>query len=107
MERRRVALIAAFFLLMLSRQGDAQVLYGSIVGNVTDSTNASVPGAVVKLTQVQTNLSREIVTNASGAYVYTDAPAGTYQVTITKEGFQAFSAKDIVVQNNTATRVDA
>ena len=108
MNWRRVALLAVLFLLAsLTRQANAQVLYGSIVGNVTDSSAASIPGAVVKLTQTETNLSREIVTNASGAYIYNDAPAGTYQISISKEGFQAFTVRDIVVQNNTATRVNA
>ena len=108
MNWRRVALQTLPLLLAsLCPQANAQVLYGSIVGNVTDSSNAAVPGAVVKLTQLETNQTRELVTNSAGAYVYNDAPAGTYQVSISKEGFQAFTTRNIVVQNNTATRVDA
>lgn len=105
---RRVALLSVTLVLVLvARKANGQVLYGSIIGNVTDSSGASVPGAVVKLTQTETNLSREIITNSAGAYVYNDAPAGTYHVSISKEGFQSFTARDIVVQNNTAIRVDA
>ena len=108
MNSRRVALLALSFLLAsFAPKANGQVLYGSIVGNVTDTSSASVPGAVVKLTQVETNQSRELITNASGAYLYNDAPAGTYQVTVSKEGFQTFTARDIVVRNNSATRVDA
>src|SRR5579885_880762 len=108
MHWRQVALLALPFLLVLpDHRANAQVLYGSIVGNVIDASNASVPGAVVRLTQIETNQTRELVTNSSGAYLYTDAPAGTYRVTITKEGFQSFTARDITVRNNTVTRVDA
>ncbi len=108
MNCRHVALLAVPFLFAaLASPVKAQVLYGSIVGNVTDSSGAAVPGASVKLTQTETNLAREIITNATGSYVYNDAPAGTYQITISKEGFQVFTTRNVTVQNNTATRVDA
>ena len=42
-----LALLAA---LLLPRTGQAQVLYGSIVGNVTDSSGAPIPGATVTIT---------------------------------------------------------
>jgi hypothetical protein len=108
MSLRRVALLAAPMLLAsLVHQANGQTLYGSIVGNVTDTSKAAVPDAKVKLTQVETNLSHELVTNSSGAYVYNDAPPGRYRVVIAKEGFQTFNARDIVVQSNSAVRVDA
>jgi Carboxypeptidase regulatory-like domain/TonB dependent receptor len=108
MSLRRVALLAAPMLLAsLVHKANGQTLYGSIVGNVTDTSKAAVPDAKVKLTQVETNLSHELVTNSSGAYVYNDAPPGTYRVVIAKEGFQTFNARDIVVQSNSAVRVDA
>ena len=43
--------------------GDAQVLYGSIVGNVEDSSGATLPGATVTITSQETNLTRTAVTN--------------------------------------------
>ena len=61
---------------------DAQVLYGSIVGNVTDSTGASVPGATVTIEQNETKLKRDLVTDAAGAYHFTAVPTGTYTITI-------------------------
>jgi hypothetical protein len=87
MSMRRVALMAAPILLAsLAPHAKAQVLYGSIVGNVTDASKASVPSAVVRLTQVETNLSHEVLINQAGAYTYNDAPSGTYLVAISKEG---------------------
>src|SRR4051812_1155562 len=47
----------------------AQVLYGSIVGSVTDPSGASVPAATVRVTQTQTNEIREVSTNDAGGYI--------------------------------------
>ena len=69
---------------------DAQVLYGSIVGNVTDSTGSSMPGATVTIEQTETKLKRELVTDAAGAYQFTAVPTGTYTITVTMGGFRAF-----------------
>jgi len=85
----------------------AQVLYGSLVGSATDSSGLAVPGATVKITQVETNQSRETTTNDTGAYTFTNIAAGTYRVEVTLPGFQAFRSSDVTVRPNTAVRVDA
>jgi hypothetical protein len=54
--------------LMLPQTGNAQVLYGSITGNVTDTQGAVVGGATVTITHKETGQSREGVTNAQGSY---------------------------------------
>jgi hypothetical protein len=86
---------------------EAQTLYGSIVGNVSDATGAVIPGAMVKVTQTETNESRETTTNANGGYTLSTVTAGTYNVVITKEGLGTFQAKSISVTLNTSVRVDA
>jgi len=84
----------------------AQAVYGSLVGNVTDTTGGAIPGATVTATHTQTNLTREVVTNASGAYSIPNIPSGTYQVVVAVPGFQTFTARDVTVTNRD-TRVDA
>ena len=101
---------AVLFLVIvsgISRIGQAQVLYGSIVGNVTDASGAAVPGAIVKVAQIATNETREAKTNEVGLYTLATVPAGTYNVSITKDGFRDFLAQNIEVRINTAVRVDA
>lgn len=100
-------LAMAILLAWLVRPTSGQVLYGSIVGNVTDQSRALIPGAKVTITQVETNQSHDFTTNQAGAYTYNNAPAGTYQIVVSKEGFQTFTARDIVVQTNSVVRVDA
>src|SRR5262245_1712185 len=60
-----VAFLATGF--MASTAG-AQVLYGSLVGNVTDQNGAVVAGASVTITNKGTGQMREAVTNADGEY---------------------------------------
>ncbi len=102
------ALISAVLVAFLAGAvADAQVLYGSIVGNVTDSTGAAVPGATVTIEQAETKLTRELVADAAGAYHFTAVPSGTYSVTVTMNGFRSFSRKDVPVTLNSVARVDA
>jgi hypothetical protein len=100
------ALLALFALATVTSPAAAQVLYGSLVGNVTDSSGAAVPSAKVKLTQQQTNLMREVETNELGAFSASTLPAGTYNVTVSKEAFRSAERRDIVISTNSVVRVD-
>ncbi len=101
----RIALVGALCVLHATGAA-AQAVYGSLVGNVTDTTGGAIPGATVTATHTQTNLTREVVTNASGAYSIPNIPSGTYQVVVVVAGFQTFTARDIIVTNRDV-RVDA
>ena len=46
----------------------AQVLYGSMTGNIADGTGASIPGATVSIKDEQTGLALTAVTDATGTY---------------------------------------
>src|SRR6516162_7493009 len=81
------ATVACILLSLFAIQpARAQVLFGSVVGSVTDLSGAGVPGAVVKITEMRTNESRSGVTNETGTYTISTVPAGTYQVEIAKSG---------------------
>ena len=80
-----IAFLGLIFIAFSGRPAEAQVLFGSIVGNVTDSSGAAVPDATVKVTQRETNESREVKTNETGGFVLSTLPAGTYDITIAKD----------------------
>src|SRR5579862_7605625 len=61
----------------------AQVLYGSLVGTVTDPTGAVIPNASVTITDSQTGVSREEKTDGSGRYSVANLAPGTYSVRVT------------------------
>ena len=87
MMRLRVATL--FVMLLVSCLG----LFGqatttsSIVGQVTDSTQAAIPGADVTLTDLSTKIAHTASTNESGRYIFTNVDPGTYSLTIVKQGF--------------------
>ncbi len=100
-------LLFVFLLLAIfSSVSRAQVLYGSIVGNVTDNSNAVVAGATVKITNKGTNQVRETLTNDSGGFTFTTVQTGTWEITVTKQGFKTATNANVIVTLNSITRAD-
>ena len=64
---------------------------GTITGLVTDQSNAIVPDAAVTIKDTATNEERTANTNSAGRYVFVNLPPGTYDITVTKPGFQKVS----------------
>ncbi|MBI3696582.1 MAG: TonB-dependent receptor, partial [Acidobacteria bacterium] len=91
---------------LLPSAAKAQVLYGSIVGNVKDPSGAAVVGASVTITQKQTDQSRQTATNESGGYDFSTVPSGSYTVLVTAPGFSTFTEEQVLVTINNVTRVD-
>jgi hypothetical protein len=83
------------------------VLYGSIVGQISDTSGAAVPGAAVTITNRDTGLTRTAVSNETGAYSVTNVLAGRYDVKITLQGFKEFVKTGVPVSVNEVSRVDA
>jgi hypothetical protein len=86
---------------------DAQVLFGSVVGTVTDATGGVVPGAAVTITNIGTNDTRTVQANDNGLYTVSTLPAGRYKISITKTGFSGFENPSVEVIANEVLRVDA
>src|SRR5919107_4707281 len=62
-------LLAALLLILAAPQpGTAQVLYGSILGDVKDASSASIPGVTVVVTNKNTGLTRQAVTDSAGRF---------------------------------------
>jgi hypothetical protein len=89
-----------------SQSASAQVLYGSIVGTVTDASGALVPGATVTVTNTNTNATRETKTDGGGRYTIGNVPAGNYDLKIAASGFRPVARTGVVVTINTVVRVD-
>ena len=85
---------------------NAQVLYGSIIGNVKDSSDAVIAGAKVTIINTDTNQSREALTNEMGSYDFPTISPGSYKVRVTKPGFMLSDQTGIMATANNTTRVD-
>src|SRR3954454_3283494 len=71
-----------------STKTQAQAVYGSIAGTVTDAQGAVVPDATVIITSIERNTSDTVTTNESGLYVKDRLLPGKYKVSIEKTGFK-------------------
>jgi Carboxypeptidase regulatory-like domain len=89
-----------------ARIASAQVLYGSIVGTVTDQANAVVPKTVVTAKNTSTGLSRQVNTDDAGYYSITNLPEGTYDLSVSAAGFRPLTQKGVNVLINNVARVD-
>ncbi len=98
--------LALVLALAAPQRADAQVLYGSIVGEVKDPSGAAVPGAAITITNKDTNQSREAKSGSTGSYSLIDVQAGTYTVKVTQQGFKTFEKTGVTVTLNSVTRVD-
>jgi hypothetical protein len=100
------ALVLAISTLFTATHIQAQVLYGSIVGTVTDDSGAVVAGATVRLANEGTSQSRETTTSEAGAYNFPDLASGVYNLTVTKQGFQTFTMHGVAVSVDRVVRMD-
>src|SRR6185437_9866517 len=80
---------------------------GTISGTVTDNTGAVVPDAAVTLTDKATGNSRTATTNSNGQYIFAYVNPGTYDVKVTKQGFQTTVTSNQVVQVGIQLTVNA
>ena len=77
---------------------------GSIEGVVKDPSGAVVPGANVQLANPVSGLMRSAVTDAEGAFRFTNVPLNPYHLTVSSAGFVS-SSLDVEVRSGVPTKV--
>ena len=92
------AALAMAVCLLFAVASFAQLPTAKIVGTVKDSSGASVPGAMVKVTDVDTNVTRTLTTDSDGSYNALELPTGNYQVEVTASGFKTAVRKGITLE---------
>lgn len=81
----------------------AQLTRGAIVGTVSDSNGALIAGARISVTNMDTNISRETVSNDAGFYRAPALEPGRYTVKIEQKGFQSIQISDVTVRTTQET----
>lgn len=104
--RRAVAIGFGIALVMAAAPSRAQVLYGSIVGIVSDAQGSKVPGVTVTITNKETNLTRDVVTGVDGSYSVVNVLPGNYDVSARMEGFREVTRSSVPVSVGQVSRVD-
>src|ERR1700739_1713382 len=79
---------------------------GSITGTVKDPSGAAIAGATVVVASPERGITRSMETNSTGDYNEAALPQGTYDVTVTANGFKKFQAKGVVLDVAQKARVD-
>jgi len=88
-----VSLVA---LLVCATGAWAQEIFGTITGNVLDSTGAAIPGAKVTVKSMDKGLVvREVVSGPDGFYAVPKLAIGRYSLTIEATGFKKVTISDI------------
>ena len=90
------ALLTASTVLLLpsalSAQGETT---SAILGQVTDSSGAVIPGATVRITNRDTGLTRTVRTDAAGRFNFPQLLPGSYSVRATASGFEPQQVQDV------------
>jgi hypothetical protein len=101
----QVAVLLALAIVLTSSAAFAQILYGSVVGVVKDPSGGTVPGATVTIVNKETNLTKEAVTDADGAFNIINVLPGPYDVKVTLQGFRESVRRDVPVTIGQTSRV--
>src|SRR6185436_4909762 len=75
----------------------SQITTGVIAGVVLDANGDALPGVTVEVKNVDTNLTRNLVTGQDGRFSALQLPPGRYTVTFTLPGFATLVQENVVV----------
>ena len=102
-----LTLLTALWICAVPGTAGAQVLYGSLTGNVTDQAGAAVPGAKVEAVNVATGVAKITTTDLKGGYLFNDLQSGIYRVTLEAGSFRTLTQENVRIETNTVRRLDA
>jgi hypothetical protein len=103
---RKIQFAVIALLVAMPLVAVAQVTTATIVGTVSDPSNASVAGAQVTARNVDTGLTRTVTSGEDGTYRIEFLPVGNYVLEVTSSGFKKSFLNGITLQVNDTVRVD-
>ena len=105
---RRLPLLAFVIAVLVgtATPSGAQTATGQITGSLKDPSGSVVPGVKVVVTNEQTGLTRETVSNELGDYVVPLLPVGVYVVTAEHPGFKVAVRSGVPLSVDQVQRVD-
>src|SRR4051812_32369366 len=104
---RTVLLVLVGLALVLpGRFSFGQAMNATLLGTVTDATNAVVVNAKITVTEMQTGITRSTTTNQSGNYEFPNLAPGRYSITAEQQGFRRETQANVDVSVNSTVRTD-
>jgi len=102
---RRLA-VALLCFCAFAISANAQNIFGSILGTVSDPSGAVITKATATATNLSTGEKRSATTDAQGNYQILSLPRGEYKIDIDAPGFKHFTRSPIDVIVDQVARVD-
>jgi len=99
-------LILVALLLACAASASGQISSASVVGRVTDPSGAVIPGVLVKITNLDTNVSRQVTSNAVGDYTIPYLNPGRYWLEATITGFRSYKRTEFTLEVDQIQRID-
>ena len=92
--------VGALFIVLLTCAAASAQATGQLSGTVRDNSGGVLPGVTVTVTQTDTGLTRNVVTESGGTYVVPNLPTGPYKLEASLPGFRSYVQTGIVLQVN-------
>lgn len=99
-------MMAGTLLLANGQVLQAQAVYGSVYGTVTDPSGAAVAGATVTVTDVQKGTVQTATTNASGNWTVDHLVPDNYVVKVDATAFSSSQTQPLEIHADAAQKVD-
>jgi outer membrane receptor protein involved in Fe transport len=94
-------LLTLLLALAIPNSALAQEVTGTILGTVTDTSGATVSGAVITITNTDRNaVERSLTTTSAGRFTVPLLPIGHYSIKVEAPGFKTFEKTDIILNVN-------
>src|SRR6185369_15819689 len=102
----RFVLVVALIYLGGMSSAMGQRITASLVGTIRDSSDATIPGATVTVTNTGTHTSTTIKTDGEGQFVFSNLPPGPYSILAAATGFKRFVRSGVVLDVDQTAHLD-
>jgi hypothetical protein len=100
-----VCFVVFLAVMLLASHAVAQTATGTIYGTVADPSGAVVPGAIVTVTNIHTNVARTAKSDASGNYTFPVLEPSDYKAMAAATGFKSQTQTNIRLDANQSVHV--
>jgi hypothetical protein len=98
--------LLAFALLFAAVTVAAQTPSAGVTGRVTDATGAVIPGATIKVTNLDTNISQQAASNEAGDFVIPYLNPARYTLEAQAPGFRSYKQEAFTLVVSQTLRLD-
>ena len=105
MRTRLLLMTAVVSLAVVPVTAQMQIATAVIQGVVVDTSGAVLPGVDVEIRNVETNLTRTLITDRDGRFVALQLPPGRYTVTFKLAGFATHVQENVLATVGEAVRL--